>query len=106
MITNGKGMSMATLDLVDQLHGKPANYLDFTISSTIEDILYGLDLLQYDDRVKVVLINIFGGGLDIMRMAEGIIKAVNLDVFNKPIVVRLKGHFEKEANELLKQAQL
>ena len=102
VITNGKGMSMATLDLIDQLHGKPANYLDFTISSTIEDILYGLDLMQYDERVKVVLINIFGGGLDIMRMAEGIIKAVNLEVFNKPIVVRLKGHFDKEANELLR----
>eukprot|EP00354_Favella_ehrenbergii_P003523 CAMPEP_0170471290 /NCGR_PEP_ID=MMETSP0123-20130129/13542_1 /TAXON_ID=182087 /ORGANISM="Favella ehrenbergii, Strain Fehren 1" /LENGTH=191 /DNA_ID=CAMNT_0010738855 /DNA_START=441 /DNA_END=1016 /DNA_ORIENTATION=- len=65
LITNGKGMSMATLDLIEQLHGKPANYLDFTVSSSIEDILYALDLMQYDERVKVVLINIFGGGLEI-----------------------------------------
>ncbi len=65
LITNGKGLSMATLDLISQMHGKPANYLDMFGSSSIEDILYALDLMEYDQRVKVVFVNIFGGASDI-----------------------------------------
>ena len=72
LITNGKGLSMATIDIVESMHGKPANYLDFTISSTIEDVLYALDLMEYDTRVQVVFFNIFAGGGDTMRIAEGI----------------------------------
>ena len=81
------------------MHGKAANYMDFTTASSIEDVLYGLDIMQYDTRVKVVLINIFGGGLDTHRVAEGIIKAVDLGVINKPIVIRMRGLFEKETEE-------
>lgn len=58
------------------MHGKAANFLDFTTASTIEDVLYALDLMQYDKRIKVVLINIFSGGFDTRRAAEGIMKAV------------------------------
>ena len=87
---------MATLDLMVSMHGKPANYLDMFGASTIEDILYALDLMEYDERVKVVFVNMFGGTLDIQRIAEGIIKARALDVLTKPVVVRLRGHFENE----------
>lgn len=75
LITNGSGLSKACIDLIHQLHGKPANQLDFTIASSIEDMLQALDLMEFDERVKVVLINIFGGGLDVHRISEGIIKA-------------------------------
>ena len=47
------------------MHGKTANYMDLSISTSIEDVLYGLDLMEYDKRVKVVLMNIFGGGADV-----------------------------------------
>ena len=89
---------MATMDLVESLHGKPANYLDFTISSTIEDVLYALDLMEYDTRVQVVFMNVFAGGGDILRIAEGIQKARLTEVITKPLVIRLKRVFEKEAN--------
>ena len=65
LITNGFGLSMATTDLIHKMHGKTANYMDLSIASSIEDILYGLDLMEYDERVKVVFMNIFGGGADV-----------------------------------------
>ena len=65
VITNGFGLSMASMDLIHNMHGKPACYMDLSIASSIEDVLYGLDLMEYDKRVKVVLINIFGGGADV-----------------------------------------
>ena len=75
LITNGKGMSMATIDMVNILHGKAANYLDFNISNSIDDSLQALNLMDYDHRVKVLLINLFAGGSDLVRIAEGIMKA-------------------------------
>lgn len=65
IITNGHGLSLATADMIHLLHGFAANYLNFSGGSSIEDMLYSLDLMEYDKRVKVVLINIFGGMLDI-----------------------------------------
>ena len=101
LITNGAGLTSATIDLIHQLHGKPANRLDFTTASSIEDMLQALDLMEYDERVKVVLINIFGGGLDIHRISEGIVKARQMDVITKPIVVRLRGMFAGECNQMI-----
>ena len=103
LITNGVGLSAATIDLLDHLHGKVANYLDLTSASSIEDILYGLDLMEYDERVKVILINIFGGGVDTQRISEGIVKAQRNDVCTKPIVIRFRGTFEDEANQHLRE---
>ena len=103
LITNGKGLSDATIDVLDHLHGKVANNLDLTTASSIEDIMYGLDLMEYDTRVKVVLINIFGGGVDTQRISEGIVVAQKNDVCTKPIVIRFRGTFETEANEHLRQ---
>ena len=48
LITNGAGLTSATIDLIHQLHGKPANRLDFTTASSIEDMLQALDLMEYD----------------------------------------------------------
>jgi len=90
---------MATLDLISSMHGKPANFLDLYGASSIEDILYALELMEYDTRVKVVFINIFGGALDIQRIAEGIIKARQHDVLTKPLVIRLRGIFEEEVKK-------
>ena len=81
------------------MHGKTANYMDLSISTSIEDILYGLDLMEYDRRVKVVLMNVFGGGADVQRIAEGVMIAVKMGVLTKPIVMRIRGNHEKEALE-------
>ena len=65
LITNGFGLSMASSDLLHLMHGKTANYMDLSIASSIEDMLYGLDLMEWDVRVKVIFCNIFGGGADV-----------------------------------------
>ena len=83
------------------MHGKAANYLDLNGASSIEDVLQALDLMEYDKRVKVVLINLFGGALDIKPIAEGIVKAISLKVISKPLVIRVRGNFEDEVQELL-----
>ena len=99
LITNGH--SLATMDMVDLCHGKPANWLDLHGSSSIEDMLYAIDLMQFDSRVKVVFINIFGGDLDISPISEGIATARDYKIIKKPIVARVRGIFEKEVNDKL-----
>ena len=65
-------------------------------------MLQALDLMQYDKRVDVVLVNIFGGGVvDMQRLAEGIVVARKLEVCTKPMVVRLRGMFEPEVNQII-----
>ena len=59
--------------------------------------------MEYDKRVKVVLINLFGGALDIKPIAEGIIKASFLKVITKPLVIRVRGNFEHEVHHLLRE---
>jgi len=94
LITNGHGLSMASIDLLNMMHGKTANTMDLTIASSIEDMLYGLDLMDYDERVKVIFVNIFGGGADVQRLTEGIMVARKHDVTSKPIVIRIRGFHE------------
>ena len=103
VITNGFGLSMASMDLIHNMHGRSACYMDLSIASSIEDVLYGLDLMEYDKRVKVVLINIFGGGADVQRITEGIMVSKKMNVITKPMVVRLKGIHEKEARKHLEE---
>lgn len=57
--------------------------------------------MEFDERVKVVLINLFGGILDIKPVAEGIIKGSSMKVTTKPLVIRVKGNWEDEVHHLL-----
>ena len=61
--------------------------------------------MEYDKRVKVVLINLFGGALDIKPIAEGIVKGLSLKVISKPLIIRVRGNFENEVEELFKEYQ-
>lgn len=103
LITNGDGLALATSDLLGQKNGKAANYLDLPGGGSIEDVLEALALMEFDKRVKVVFINLFGGALDIKPIAEGIIKATHMKVINKPLVIRVKGNFEPEVHHLLRE---
>lgn len=94
---------MATADMIEMLHGRPANHLDFAADSTIEDKLYAFDLMEYDPRVKVIFVNIFGGAFDMIRTVEAIIKLHNSEVITKPMVLRLRGVHEDEAVKMMKE---
>ena len=66
MITNGMGASMAIDDLITQFGGKTANFLDMFGDSSVEDAYEGLTLLEFDERVKCIVVNVFCGIFEVM----------------------------------------
>ncbi len=105
-IVNGAGLAMGTMDAVNLLGGKPANFLDVGGSSNPEKVLSALKIILRNKDVKVILINIFGGITRCDDIANGILialKQINIPV---PLVIRLTGTNEKEAKALLTAAGL
>jgi succinyl-CoA synthetase beta subunit len=105
-IVNGAGLAMGTMDAVNLLGGKPANFLDVGGSSNPEKVLNALKIILRDNRIKVILINIFGGITRCDDIANGILTALKQIKIPVPLVIRLTGTNEKEAIALLKQAGL
>lgn len=102
-IVNGAGLAMATMDIVNLSGGAPANFLDVGGSSNPEKVVHALRIILYNEKVKAVLINIFGGITRCDDIARGLVEArkkLNLSV---PLVVRLIGTNEEEAKALLAQ---
>jgi succinyl-CoA synthetase beta subunit len=90
-MVNGAGLAMATMDLVKLHGGDPANFLDVGGGTTAERVTEAFKLILSDDKVKAVLVNIFGGIVRCDLIAEGIINAVKEVGISVPVVVRLEG---------------
>lgn len=106
MMVNGAGMAMATMDAIDLAGARPANFLDVGGGANAEAVANGFRLILSDERVKLVLINIFGGILRCDVLAEGVISAVSELEVKVPIVVRLEGTNKEKGTELLAQSDL
>jgi len=105
-MVNGAGLAMATMDLV-QLHGgRPANFLDVGGGTTAERVSEAFKLILSDNKVKAVLVNIFGGIVRCDLIAEGIIRAVREVDIQMPLVVRLEGTNAPLGLELLMESGL
>ena len=105
-MVNGAGLAMATMDLV-QLHGgKPANFLDVGGGTTAERVAEAFKIILSDDKVKAVLVNIFGGIVRCDLIAEGIINAVREVGIQVPVVIRLEGTNAEQGLALLNQSGL
>lgn len=105
-MVNGAGLAMATMDIIKLHGGDPANFLDVGGGATADRVAAAFKIILSDDKVKGVLVNIFGGIVRCDLIAEGIIKAVqevNVDV---PVVVRLEGNHAEEGAELLNSSGL
>lgn len=105
-IVNGAGLAMATMDLVKRYGGEPANFLDIGGSSNPQKVVTAMKIILEDQNVKSILINIFGGITRCDDVANGIVaafKELNPEI---PVVVRLTGTNEKEANKILKSIKL
>ena len=89
-MVNGAGLAMATMDLIKTAGGDPANFLDVGGGATKERVAEALKIILSDEKVKAVLINIFGGIVRCDLIAEGIIGAVNEVGIKVPVVVRLE----------------
>ncbi len=103
IICNGAGLTMATMDLVAYYGGKPANFLDIGGGATRERVKEAAKLILTHERVKVVLINIFGGITRCDEVARGVIEAVEETGIHKPIVVRMLGTNEEEGRRILEE---
>ena len=105
-MVNGAGLAMATMDLV-QLHGgKPANFLDVGGGTTAERVTEAFKIILSDEKVKAVLVNIFGGIVRCDLIAEGIINAVREVGIQVPVVIRLEGTNAEQGLALLDQSGL
>ncbi|MBT8203440.1 MAG: ADP-forming succinate--CoA ligase subunit beta [Acidimicrobiia bacterium] len=101
IIGNGAGLVMSTLDVVDLVGGRAANFLDVGGGAGADTITNALEVLTQDDSVKSVLINIFGGITRCDLVAEGIIEALGRLELPWPIVVRLDGTNAEEGRAIL-----
>ena len=105
-MVNGAGLAMATMDLIKLHGGAPANFLDVGGGTSAEKVAEAFKLILSDDKVKGILVNIFGGIVRCDLIAEGIIRAVKEVGIDIPIVVRLEGTNVEEGRAILKQSDL
>ena len=106
-MVNGAGLAMATMDLIKQAGGEPANFLDVGGTADAERVEIAFKLILKDPNVKAILINIFGGIVRCDRVAQGIIDAYkNIGTINIPIIVRLEGTNADIAKELIDKSGL
>jgi len=105
-MVNGAGLAMATMDIIKLNGGDPANFLDVGGGATKERVSEALKIILSDDKVKGILVNIFGGIVRCDLIAEGIIAAVAEIHISVPIVVRLEGTKAAEGSELLNNSDL
>jgi succinyl-CoA synthetase beta subunit len=105
-MVNGAGLAMATMDLI-KLHGsEPANFLDVGGTATKERVAEAFKIILSDEKVKGILVNIFGGIVRCDIIAEGIAAAVEEVGVTVPIVVRLEGNNAKLGLEILDASPL
>lgn len=101
IIANGAGLAMSTVDIVYQVDGKPANFLDIGGGADADVLVDALTVINDDDAVKAIFINIFGGITRCDEVAKGIIEALGRVALKSPIVVRLDGTNADEARAML-----
>ena len=105
-MVNGAGLAMATMDIIKLHGGEPANFLDVGGGATAERVTEAFKLILSNPKVKVVLVNIFGGIVRCDLIAEGIIQAVKEVGVNVPVIARLEGTNVIKGRELLANSGL
>jgi len=101
VIANGAGLAMSTLDVVNQVGGKPANFLDIGGGANADVMAGALEVINNDPNVKAIFINIFGGITRGEEVAEGIIEAMKRVNIDSPIVIRLDGTNAQQGRDML-----
>ena len=104
IIAHGAGLAMSTLDVVNQVGGKAANFLDIGGGANAELMTSALEVINSDAKVKSIFINIFGGITRGDEVAKGIVEAMKRVKLRAPIVIRLDGTNATEGREILANA--
>ncbi|MEZ4270974.1 MAG: ADP-forming succinate--CoA ligase subunit beta [Myxococcota bacterium] len=102
-LVNGAGLAMATMDIIKNVGGEPANFLDVGGGATAAQVTEAFKIILSDEKVKAILINIFGGIAKCDVIAEGVVTAAREVGLTLPLVVRLEGT-NVEAGKAILQA--
>ena len=106
-MVNGAGLAMATMDIIKQAGGNPANFLDVGGTADAARVEQAFRIIMKDQGVKAILVNIFGGIVRCDRVAQGVVDAYkNIGEINIPIIVRLQGTNAVEAKKLIDESGL
>ena len=105
-IINGAGLAMASMDMIKLAGGEPANFLDVGGGATPEKIVKAFKLISMDEKVKVILVNIFAGINRCDWVAEGIVQALEKIDIKVPLVIRLAGTNVEKGNQILKESKI
>ena len=101
VVGNGAGLVMSTLDMLSDNGGKPACFLDVGGGATTESVYEALTLISKIDRVKGILVNLYGGIVKTTVVAEAFLKAYENNLIDLPVFSRLKGTESEKAKEML-----
>ncbi len=106
-IVNGAGLAMATMDIIKMAGGNPANFLDVGGTADAKRVEIAFRIILRDNKVKAILVNIFGGIVRCNRVAQGIVHAYkNIGNIDIPIIVRLQGTNAEEAKKIIDESGL
>ena len=101
IIANGAGLAMSTCDVVNQVGGQPANFLDIGGGADADVMSSALEVINADSSVRAIFVNIFGGITRVDEVAKGVIEALGRVDLRSPIVLRLDGTNADEGRALL-----
>ena len=103
IIANGAGLAMSTVDIVSQVGGSAANFLDIGGGASADHMANALTVINYDEKVKAIFINIFGGITRCDEVARGIIQAMGRVDLRAPLIVRLDGTNAAEGRKIIEE---
>jgi succinyl-CoA synthetase beta subunit len=101
IIANGAGLAMSTLDVVNQVGGSAANFLDIGGGANAEVMAAALEVINADPAVRAILVNIFGGITRVDEVANGVLGALDRVEIRSPIVLRLDGTNAEQGRAIL-----
>merc|ERR1712226_1596866 len=105
-LVNGAGLAMATMDIIKYYGGEPANFLDVGGSVQEHQVREAFRIISEDDKVKAILVNVFGGIVDCATIANGVVNACRSIDLKLPLVVRLEGTNVDNAKKILAESGL
>ncbi|MGI8937142.1 MAG: ADP-forming succinate--CoA ligase subunit beta [Iamia sp.] len=103
VIANGAGLAMSTVDIINQVGGSPANFLDIGGGADADVMAGALEVITGDDEVRSIFINIFGGITKGDEVANGIVQALDRVDIDVPMVIRLDGTNAAEGRTIIEE---
>jgi succinyl-CoA synthetase beta subunit len=101
IIANGAGLAMSTLDVVNQVGGTAANFLDIGGGANADVMASAIEVINSDPKVKVIFVNVFGGITQVDEVAKGVLEALSRVTITSPVVLRLDGTNAVEGRAIL-----